>query len=615
MAKDNKFEIRQRRYLNKTFDELRQDMLGYIKSYYPDKLQDFSENSILGSMLDMCAYVGDNLSFYLDHQVSELNPETAIENTNLETHIRNSGLKIVGSSPATTELTIAIEVPADPDDSTKPLFSSLPIVKNDSVFSSQDGINFRLYEDIDFREKDDEGNYVASLEVGQVDDSNNTISYIMRKTGVCVSGRVITETFPVGNFTPFKQIKLSNPNVTEIISVTDSFDNTYYEVSDLTDNVAYEPISSISEQNKLVKDSLKLISVPFRYTTQVDVTTRSTTLTFGGGKAETFNDDIIPDPSEFAIPMYGKYMTANYSLNPNNLLNTKTLGVISENSTLSISYRYGGGIQHNVQPRSITTIIIKSIDYPGNPGLSVARSVNQSISVYNLQEASGGENPPNLAELRNYIKSAKNSQSRIVTREDLLGRVYSMPSSFGRVFRATVKNNPKNPLAAMLYVISRNANNQLIISPDRLKNNLKLYLNRYRMISDAIDILDASVYNLKLQFKIIVDTKYNKSDVLKEVLNKLSVYFNIDNFYIDQPILISEVISVIISTPGVIAMDQFPDKSLLKFSCVSGESENRIYSKNYFDIDLYTRKGIIVPPPGGILEFKYLEFDILGTAS
>jgi hypothetical protein len=143
MSKD-KFEIRTRRFLNKTFNEFRGDMLNYVKTYYPDKLQDFSENSILGSLVDISAFVGDNLSFYLDHQFSELDPETAIEDVNLQSHIRNAGIKIMGASPSISTLTFEIEIPADQTNNNIPLYAALPIIKNTSVFSSTAAVSSRF---------------------------------------------------------------------------------------------------------------------------------------------------------------------------------------------------------------------------------------------------------------------------------------------------------------------------------------------------------------------------------------------------------------------------------------------------------------------------------------
>lgn len=610
MSKD-KFEIRTRKFLNKTFNEFRNDMIIYIKSYYPDKLQDFSENSILGSLIDMSAFIGDNLSFYLDHQFSELDPETAIEDINLQSHIRNAGIKIGVASPSVTNLTLELEIPADTTKNNLPLHDALPIIKNTCVFNSAEGVSFRLIEDIDFSIKKPNGEYDCIV-IPNLSEDNVVISYTFKKNGVVVSGNILTETFSLGDFISFRKISLENSNVTEIISIIDSFNNRYYEVNDLADDTVYLSMSSIDQNNNIIKDSLKLISAPFRFTTENDIDTKIMTLMFGGGNAQSYEFDVVPDPSEFAINLYGKKINNNFSLNPSRLLNTKTLGIMSENCNLSVTYRFGGGAFHNVQANSISEITIKDIEFPNQPSLQIRRKVSKSIITYNLFESSGGSDAPTINELKFFIKNAKNSQSRIVTKEDLLARIYTMPSNFGRVFRACVKDNPRNPSATQLFVISKNSNDELTICQDQLKINLKTYLNNNRLISDSIDILDATVINLKLKFQVIKDLNYDKSIVLKNILNKLTNYFSISNFYIEQPIIISEIITLIMTTEGVIALEPFQDKSLIQFECMNGKFDERNYSTFYTSIEELTKSGLIFPPTGTIFEFKYPTFDFIG---
>lgn len=606
----DKFEIRTRKFLNKTFNEFRDDMISYIRTYYPDKIQDFSENSVLGSLIDISAFVGDNLSFYLDHQISELDPETCIEEINLESHIRNSGIKITGASPSVAELTIEVEIPVDIINN-KPSEDSLPIIKTNTIFTTKKGINFRLLENIDFSEKKESGDYncVVLPITGQ---NNNIISYIFKKSAVVISGDITTETFNLGDFIPFRKITLTNSNITEIISVIDSFNNNYYEVNDLGDDVVYLTMQSLNSKNQLIKDSIKLINAPFRYTTEVNVNDRLTTLTLGGGAASTSEYDVVPDPSQYAINLYGKKIIKDFSLNPTKLLNTKTLGVCSENCLLTVTYRFGGGLSHNVPANEITEILIKDIDFHGNADLQTKRRVLKSITVYNQNESTGGTNPTTINELRGLIKSSKNSQSRIVTKEDLLARIYTMPSNFGKVFRAAVKDNIKNPLATQLFIVSKNADNHLTISQDTLKINLKNYLNRNKLITDSIDILDANIINLNLKFQIIKDINYDKSTVLKNVLTKLKNYFSVDNFYIEQPIIISEIITLIMSVDGVVALEQFDDKSIIKFDYMTGQLGDRIYNNTTFNIEESTKMGLLIPPVGGIFEFKYPDYDFIG---
>jgi hypothetical protein len=247
--------------------------------------------------------------------------------------------------------------------------------------------------------------------------------------------------------------------------------------------------------------------------------------------------------------------------------------------------------------------------FPGNPSPAVAGAVRSSIEITNRIPAAGGEDAPAVDELKSLIPAVKNSQERIVTREDLLARVYTLPSNFGRVFRAAIRSNPNNPLATQLFIVSRDPQNKLIVSPDTLKQNLIKYLNPYRMISDAIDILDARIVNLTLNFEVLIDPTLNRSIVLQNILTKLQTTFNPKNFNIDQPLVISEINSTIFSIPGVVSINN------VRFQNISGEVDNRIYSDVTYDVAANTRQGIIFPPGGGIFELRYPEINIIGRAS
>jgi len=129
-----------------------------------------------------------------------------------------------------------------------------------------------------------------------------------------------------------------------------------------------------------------------------------------------------------------------------------------------------------------------------------------------------------------------------------------MPSSFGRVFRAGVRSNPINPLAAQLFIISRDSEGSLTVSPDSLKENLITYLNEFRMISDAIDILDAPVVNIGVEFEIVTEPLTNKNLIVQKIISRLQKFFIIGNFQIDQPIRISDVRNIVFNNPGVISV-------------------------------------------------------------
>lgn len=606
-------QVRERRYVARDFDSFRATLLDYARQYYPDKIQDFSESSVGGLFLDMAAYVGDNMSFYLDHLYNELHFETAVEPVSIERAIVNSGIPINGTAPATANVTVFIEVPVAELDDDGPDISLLPIIKADSVFFSQNSVPFNLVEDVEFLIDSGDGNYILNPEVqkkiGNTNTSGQITSYVLSLSGLCVSGEVATETFNIGEFVSFRSLTLSNPNVTEIINVFDAEGNTYYEVGALTHDVVYKNVLNTNNDNDIVKDALKVIPSPYRFTKSTTLLDRQTFLTFGGGNADTLEDDIIPDPSEFAIATPYSRTISRVPVNPQKLLTTNTLGVAAANTTLTVVYRHGGGLSHNVPANGINSVLRLTIEFPKNPSLNLSTAVRNTIEVANAEPASGGEDALTTEELVALIPSVKNSQERIVTKEDLLARIYTMPSNLGRVFRAAILPNTNNPLATQLFIISRDADSRLVPSPDTLKINLKKYLNAYRMVSDAIDILDAKVINLQLKFSVVVDPSINRNSLLAVILASLQDKFDINKFHINQPIVISEVVNTIYAVPGIIAVEN------VQFVNVNGTINNRQYSNERHDIKNYTRKQMIFPPSGGIFEIRYPDVDIIAKVA
>jgi hypothetical protein len=249
--------------------------------------------------------------------------------------------------------------------------------------------------------------------------------------------------------------------------------------------------------------------------------------------------------------------------------------------------------------------------FPGNPIASVAAKVKASIEVDNPIEAAGADDAPTPADLVALIPSVTNSQERIVTRPDLLSRVYTMPSNFGKVYRVAVRSNPNNPLSTQLFIVSRNADNQLTISPDTLKNNLVSYLNPYRLVSDAIDILDAQIIDLQFNFSVVIDPSLNRTLVIQNAISKLKDYFNIGNFHIDQPIVVSELHNVLYLIPGIMSIDT----NKMSFTNMVGLVNGLQYSNVSYDVVSNLRHGVLSPPAGGIFQVHYPDTDIIGTAS
>jgi hypothetical protein len=556
----------------------------------------------------MAATVGDNLSFYLDHLYGELNSDTVVETRNKERIIRQAGIPIAGASAAVVYQDFYVEVPVLQDGSLRPDPDLIPTIKSQTTLRSNSGIDFTLMEDVEFWTVDSDGVIRVASDVEVTNGrrvSGSVVSKVLRKRGLCSSGTQTSETFTIGDFSAFRRIQLAQSNVTQIISVTDGLGNDYYEVENLTHDVVYKNVAN-NTGDVSVKDNLKVVPAPYRFVSETSLSTRKTTLIFGGGTADDLEDDIIPDPSEFSIPMPFSQTFSSTPVNPHRLLQTTTLGVAAANTTLTVTYRYGGGKNHNARPNTIRTITGLSLNFPGNPEPGRAAQVRNSIETSNPLEARGGDDAPTADDLLALVPTAKNTQERIVSKEDLLARVYTMPSNFGRVFRASVGRNPVSPLSSRLYIISRDNDDRLTTSPDALKMNLKRYLSRYRMNSESIDIMDAAVINYEVLFQVVVDPTLNKSILLQTIIRDLRSLLAINNFHIGQPLVVSEIVASIFSHQGVIAVDS------VRINNLTGPVKNLTYSPVAYDMTANTRSQLIYPPEGGIFELKYPDVNITG---
>jgi hypothetical protein len=610
-VKKNLTQKRQRNYLARDFEGFRSELLKYAKLYFPDQIQDFSEASVGGMLVDLVAYVGDSTAFYMDHQFNEMGLDTAVERRNVERLVRLAGVKIRGASPAYADIGFSFTVDASlGSNGYIPNTSQLPILRAGTRFSSNTGISFSLRSDIDFAERDEFGNLVCTYVTNTTDSSGNPTSFTVTRIGICESGEVSEETFTFGSDpTPFKTITLSKPNVSDIVLVVDSEGNEYYEVDSLAQDTAFKSIENYNSDSSQVENAIAVVPAPYRFITRSDSDTGIATIVFGSGRSDTLDNDILPDPSEVSLPLFGDKKTfTRVAIDPNSMLGSKSLGVTPINTSIRVRYRNGGGISHNVSPGTIR--VVSNLVTKFNPAISPSKSstIRASISVNNESAAQGGENAPTIEELRSVALSVRNSQNRVVSKEDLIARVFLMPTNFGRAFRVGIQPNPVNPLSSLLYVVSRDANGNLTQSPDTLKRNISTYLNEFRVISDAFDILDAKIVNIGFNYNVSIDPREDKSGIITRINNSIIEYLSLVNMQIDGGIQISDIINLVLNQDGVINLESYT------FTSLSGDIDDRSYSIFSINPSTSIRRGVISPPLGGIFEVKYPDFDIVGNA-
>ena len=613
MPKNIKKEVKKQTnisYTNKDFGSLRSELQRYMLNHFSDNIIDFTDSSLAGMFLDLGAYVGDVMSYYLDHQFSENSIENAIETTNLERLIRESGLDIPGASPSFAEVDISIIVDSEINSAGnyQPKRLDLPVIKKNSVFSTPSGIEFSLLEDVDFSKENEGGELLATIKTG-LTRNNAPINYILTRKGTVSSSKTKIEEFSIDSQNvPFRTITLSQGNVSEIVSVVDSEGDNYYKVESLSQDTVFKYYENSSYDSLKVPFRMELIHAPKRYITTRSYNTGLTTLRFGSGNEENFDEDIIPDPSEHAISMFGDKETLDViTIDPNSFLDTQTLGISPKDTTLTIIYKHGGGLSHNVSAGEINSVKTLYTKFQTSTSITSELQIRSSVSVINNKKASGGEDEPTLEDLREIAIFNRNAQSRIVTREDLIARIYSMPANFGRVFRAAVADNPRNPRGAQVFILSRDASGYLTTSSDTLKKNLSTYLNRFRIVSDALDILDGSILNFGVNFSVTIEKGYLGEVVINSATNKIIDLFQTKNFQINKPIVIGDLENLILNTPGVV--------SVIDLQIVSkfGLMDSNIYSENSFNAKDLIDRGYIFPPVGSIFELKYPNEDIKGS--
>jgi len=599
-----------RSFTARDFESIRSQLLDTARTYFPDKIQDFSEPSVGGMFLDFVATAGDSLSYYLDHAFRELDPSRAVEPENIITHLRNAGVEIRGRSPATVTLKFQITIPSESISGVYlPKRSAMPVILAGTQVSSFSGITFTTIEDMDFSEQDIDGNFLASFIVASSNSDGSPATFYASRFVVAISGEEKTQNIEASSiFEAFREIELAEKHISAILSVADTELNTYYEVTSLSEDTIFLKIKNPDSDYIDVPSHMSVIAAPYRYIRRYDPTSQLTTLRFGSGNASTLDDDIVPDPSDLSLSLFGKTVVTKFSIDPQSLLQTQTLGISPTGTTLTIRYRYGGGQDHNVSSDQIQQLDILSLSFRRSPTAADSLLVRQSMQVTNPESAAGGSSAPSLDELKTLITSARKAQRRVVSREDLLARIYTMPNEFGRVYRAAISDNPVNPMSVVLYVISLDSLGNLVMSPDSLKKNIRTYLNELRLVGDAIDVLDVRVVNFGIKYSVYVSENANKSQVIQNINSRIANAMDRKFFNVDQPIIVDDIVNIIINTDFVISLidlQVFPRSSTL---------EGRKYNSTTFDFKQSQTKGLIQPNRGSIFELRYPEFDIIGTA-
>ena len=636
-------------YLNKDFSDFRDNLIEFAKVYFPNTYNDFNEASPGMMFIEMASYVGDVLSYYVDSQFRESLLAYAEEKRNVYNIAQSFGYKPKVTSPSNVVLDVFQTVPAlngNPD-----YRYALTVKAGATIKASSTGTTFRTLEDVNFKFDTPSNPRVSTIFES---DSGTPTKYLLKKQVKAESGDISTEYFSFGSSEKYSQIKLGNDDVIEIISCIDSDNGEWYEVDSLARDTIFDEVENNSTNDPtsvINRDTapyiLKLKKTSRRFTTYIN-DNDETILRFGAGISNNPDEDIIPNPDSVGSNLPGSPTYLNKAFDPSNFLNTKTFGLAPSNTTLTIKYSHGGGIDDNVNSGDVNELSSISFEIEDNLlTTSVVEESKNSVGFSNPNPATGGSGGQSVREVRENALAYFQSQQRSVTKEDYIVRAYALPAKFGNIakvhlvqddqlsksfelddlnrkvneddigksLRALQVSRIPNPLAMNMYSLGYDSSGNLTQLSPTVKENLKTYLSQFRLVTDAVNIKDAYIIDIAVDFSILTKVGFNKNDVLLRCVSVVQDFFDIKNWQIGQPIILSDIIYELSLVDGVSSVVPPTENNLEKLPIVvtNKYKPSEGYSGNVFDIKSATINGVIYTAlDPSIFEVKYPNTDIKG---
>jgi len=602
------------KYVNRDFNSLRDQLIQYTKTYFPTTYNDFTPSSPGMLFMEMAAYVGDIMSFYLDNQIQETFMQYARQTQNLYELAYLLGYKPKVTGAATTTLDFYQQLPAIGN--TPDFTYALTVQPNTLVKSTTNpAITFITGDTLDFAFSSS----TSPTEVSIYEINGTTVeSFLLKKSINAISATVKTTTFQFGDPIPFTTVELVDDNIISIQSIVDSDGNTWYEVSHLGQDSIFDSIKNTNTNNPTYSTDS---NVPFLLQTK-EVANRfvsrflnETTLQiqFGAGTANNSDEELVPNPNNvgLGLPFERDKLTTAFS--PTNYIFTNTYGTAPSNTTLTVTYYVGGGVISNVPQNDLTTVISDTVKFniPVSDA-TIRADIFNSLFVTNPEAASGGQDGDSIEEIRQNSLVNFQNQLRTVTVDDYLLRALSLPSIYGSIAKAYAETERlsdvqvgQSPASVALYITTYNRDKNLVKASDAIKRNLQTYLSEYRVINDTVVIKDAYIINIGINFEIITLPNYNSNQVLLQCINALKTFFNIDNWQINEPILLRDIYVTLDEIEGV--------QTVKNVEIINKTGVGLGYSEYAYDTLGATINNVVYPSIDPmIFEVKYPDSDIQG---
>lgn len=588
-------------YTSRDFQTIKDSLVNYAKRYYPNTFKDFSEASFGAMMLDLVAYVGDQLSFYTDYQANESFMDSAIEFSNIVRNAQQLGYKMPGAPMSTGVCSFYVLVPASTTQA-GPDFNYIPILKKDTILSSAGGVIYTLLEDVDFTDSTNE------ITVAAVDsDTGVPTSFAVRGLGRIMSGQLFTKTITVGEYQRFLRLPLSVDNVVEVVSVTDSQGNEYKQVDYLSQDIVLRQVKNYSEDSRIaVPYIMKIDPVPRRFVTEFD-SFGDAFIQFGYGSSANLTTNVVADPADVVLDVTGRNYISDITFDPSNLIQSDKFGVVPTNTVLTVVYRANTAASVNASVGAVSNVVNPRFVFKNQTTLNpnLVNTVVQTIQVNNDEPILGDTQALTSEEVRQRAYATFASQNRAVSRSDYMSMCYRMPSEFGQIKRVNIVQDSDSLKRNLnLYVLAENPQGDFTQANSLLKSNLKTWINQYKMINDTVDILDGKIINFGIDFEVIPELDVNRYDLLNACVNRL-----IDNLSVKKdigaPVYISEIYKILNDVPGVV------DTTDVKLVSKSGG----IYSPLYYDMDMNLSNDgrFLIVPQDTVAEILVPSKDISGA--
>jgi hypothetical protein len=612
------------KYLNQDFNSFKENLINYTKTYFPNTFNDFSPSSPGMMFMELASYIGDILSFYLNNQIQETFLQYARQESNLYNLAYMFGYKPKITTPSIVEIDFYQTVPAILINSEMvPDFNYSLILDENSQISTNgnNNIKFLVQDKIDF-------SFSSSLDPTEVSVysvvGNEPSRFLLKKTRQAQSSVINNIDFTFTNPQSFSTIEITGNDIIGVLDIKDSEGNIWYEVDYLAQDVVFDSIKNTNFNDPNFSDYgydvpylLKLKQVERRFVTRFkDKNTLQ--IQFGAGTVNDQDEEIIPNSNNVGLGLTFEKDKLTTAFSPVNFLFTDSYGIAPSNITLTIRYLTGGGIESNIQSYILNTLSTDTLKF-GNSNLgsnTIAQEVFDSFALSNPKAADGGSDGDNIEEIRQNSISQFTSQLRAVTEQDYIIRTLSLPSKYGSIAKVFCSSKKMNEMSNImekstnieLYILSYNNQKQLNITSKALKNNVKTYLSQYRMIGDSIEIKNAYIINIGIDFDIIILPNYNSNEVIIKCIESLKNYFNIDKWQINQPILLKDLYILLDSIKGVQTVKD------IKITNKAGVPLG--YSEYGYDIEGATLNNVIYPSlDPSIFEIKYPDIDIKGRVS